>query len=156
RIVLALCVITPLRLPAQTTASLLFSDQLRQFSSSIESLVGRVAPSVVQIETVGIGPAPDVSGLNREPRMAKWHTIGSGVIVDPEGYIITNAHVIEDAQSIDVVLPRPSVPNGAAIRSWNTKGKTLEATVVGVAEEIDLALIKIEAHGLPKLQIGDY
>lgn len=63
------------------------------------------------------------------PRVYKTQALGSGVIVDPRGYILTNAHVIEKASKIYVALP--------------DSRKELEAELVGRAERIDLAVLKI-------------
>lgn len=65
---------------------------------------------------------------------------GSGVIVSPDGYIITNNHVIQGASSLEVVL--------------NNK-KTYPAQVIGYDASVDLALLKIEAQGLPAIQIAN-
>src|SRR5260370_12659713 len=59
---------------------------LRQFSNSLEDLVSRVSPAVVQIQASGLGPQPGKGGV---ALIVRQHSIGSGVIVDPDGYIIT-------------------------------------------------------------------
>ena len=81
--------------------------------------------------------------------------LGSGVIVDPEGYIITNAHVVEGAVRVRVVLFSSENSNSphATLRSRTT---TMDARVLGVHAETDLALLKIEASGLPSLPFGRY
>lgn len=65
---------------------------------------------------------------------------GSGVIVTPDGYIITNNHVVENAGTIKVVL---------------TDNSTFEAEVVGRDPNTDLALLKIDAENLPIIRFGD-
>ncbi len=65
---------------------------------------------------------------------------GSGVIISPDGYIVTNNHVIEDGNQIEVTL--------------NDKRK-FDATLVGTDPSTDLALVKIEAEGLPYLIFGN-
>jgi serine protease Do len=64
------------------------------------------------------------------PRTYKSESLGSGVIIDPRGYILTNAHVIEKASKIFVALP--------------DRRKEVEARLVGVDERIDLAVIRVE------------
>jgi serine protease Do len=81
--------------------------------------------------------------------------LGSGVIVDPDGYIITNAHVVEGAERVRVVLfssENINSPN-ATLRA---RTSTMNARVLGVHKETDLALLKIEASGLPSLSFGRY
>jgi serine protease Do len=66
--------------------------------------------------------------------------IGSGVIIDPEGYILTNAHVLENAQVIRVFLP---------------DGRDFPAEVVGMDSWQDLAVIKVEGDNFPVADLGD-
>jgi serine protease Do len=82
------------------------------------------------------------------------HVVGSGVIVDPSGYVVTNEHVIHGARRIRVMLTqepdgerRGVVPIG--------KRRLLDAVVVGVHPESDLALLKVEASGLHALSFSD-
>jgi serine protease Do len=65
--------------------------------------------------------------------------LGSGFIVDPSGYVVTNQHVVDGAQTIEVTF---------------SDGRTLTGKVVGSDPETDLALIKVEASGLPTLPLG--
>nr|WP_306469753.1 DegQ family serine endoprotease [Oscillatoria laete-virens] len=82
-------------------------------------------------------PTPPPGGQNR-PRM---HSLGSGVIVSPDGYILTNNHVIEGADQIKVML---------------NDGKTeYTAKLVGADPRTDLALLKIDAKNLPAIPFGD-
>src|SRR6266436_3905497 len=151
----ALSVLTAGKLPAQTSNHAGSSDSLHQFSSSVEALVGRVSPSVVEVEASGARPVEDGSGGNTGVRFARWRSIGSGVIVDPDGYIVTNAHVVSGAQRVVVVLTSSST-DSSPLRSASMKSRTAKASLVGISEEIDLAVLKIEAHGLPALSMGDY
>src|SRR6266403_2944361 len=79
----ALSVLTAGKLPAQTSNHTGSSDSLHQFSSSVEALVGRVSPSVVEVEASGARPVEDDSGGNTDVRFARWRSIGSRVLVDP-------------------------------------------------------------------------
>jgi len=126
-------------------------EVLRQLNSAMENLTAKVSPAVVQILVTGLGevesPAHGETAL-----IARQHAVGSGVIVGPNGYIITNAHVVEGAQRIRVVLPMPSVdfPQIAPVG----KEHVLDARLIGVHKETDLALLKIEQTGLPTLELG--
>jgi serine protease Do len=82
--------------------------------------------------------------------IARQQSLGAGVIVDPDGYIITNAHVVKGAQRIHVVLTPPMAADGSSAAPARTD---YPARLVGVHQETDLALLKIEAHGLPHLTI---
>jgi Do/DeqQ family serine protease len=65
---------------------------------------------------------------------------GSGVIIRPDGYIVTNNHVVESASKVEVTL---------------NNNKTYEATVIGTDPATDVALIKIDAEGLPSIEFAD-
>jgi serine protease Do len=77
------------------------------------------------------------------------------VIVDPDGYIITNAHVVGGAQRVRVILSSASAGE-SPISVLAAERKTLVANIVGLDTDIDLALLKVEAAGLPALPIGSY
>ena len=55
--------------------------------------------------------------------IGKQRTIGSGVIVDPEGYIVTNAHVVKGAEKIEVIVPPASADEKAADTFWQTANR---------------------------------
>jgi len=80
--------------------------------------------------------------------------IGSGVIIDPDGYVVTNAHVIRGAQHIRVIVPKLKV-NDSGEQSI-VSSRSVEARLVGSDDEIDLAVLKIEANGLPAIRLSDY
>ena len=75
---------------------------------------------------------------------------GSGVIVDPDGYIITNAHVVEGAQRVRVVVSRRKLDSSAHIATPDSQ-QIFEAKIVGRHKEADLALLKIDATQLPAI-----
>lgn len=106
-----------------------FHDEalLDAYSQAIISVVERVGPAVVK---VGIGRSsfPNEGGL------------GSGVIITPDGYIVTNYHVISGAKAISVTL---------------TDGSTYNASVVGIDPSTDLAVIRILGSGLQHAVIGN-
>jgi len=114
---------------------------LQQLNSALESLVTKVSPAVVQVLVTGYG-AVEQSNRSEAALVARQHAVGSGVIVDADGYIMTNAHVVEGAQRIRVVLPMPSLdfPQVEPVG----KEHVLDAKLIGVHKESDLALLKIE------------
>jgi serine protease Do len=78
--------------------------------------------------------------------LSKQRSLASGVIIDSDGYIMTNAHVVTGGQRIEVVLPGVG-PEMAPMRSLvRTRGRTVEARVIGAAPEVDLALLTIDVR----------
>jgi len=125
---------------------------LNALSSAFEELSRRVSPSVVQVVVTGYGTigeeAPSADAL-----LGLRRTGGSGVILDPAGYIVTNAHVIEGARRVQVVLPRPTPAAGSSI--IRPRGIAFDARIVGIDDETDLAVLKIDEKNLPALPLGD-
>ncbi|HEV8067150.1 MAG TPA: trypsin-like peptidase domain-containing protein, partial [Planctomycetaceae bacterium] len=120
---------------------------LAQFNDALESLAAKASPAVVQILVTGYGPLHE-QNRSETALIVRQHAVGSGVIVDPNGYIITNAHVVEGAQRIRVALPLSS-DAGRPVAAG--KRHILEARLVGVHKETDLALLKIDEKDLPTL-----
>ncbi len=113
----------------------------------LEALSRRVAPSVVQVLATGYTSTPSML-------LARGQSTGSGVIVDADGWIVTNAHVVEDARSVRVdVLQREAAALGGSI--LRPRSRRLAARVIGVDRETDVAVLKIECFGLPALVLGD-
>lgn len=113
----------------------------------VDAIVEKVGPAVVAINTI---ERKLVRARSRDPFfqlffgdrdfVAEQEGIGSGVIFDPRGYALTNAHVVSGAQEIDVILP---------------DGREVGASICAVDAERDLALIRLEAQGLPVADLGD-
>lgn len=142
--------------PPTRAADAATSDPLRQFSASIQALVTRVSATVVQVLVTGYGPVDDGRDSDTDLVVGKQRSLASGVIIDADGYIVTNAHVVSGGQHIDVVLSS-SVTGNSPMRSLGgARGRTVEARVIGVAPEVDLALLKVDLAGLPALPLADY
>jgi serine protease Do len=124
---------------------------LQELNSALEELVQKVSPAVVQVLVSGYGPI-EGSSRGEAALVGRQSAVGSGVIVDPDGYIMTNAHVVEGAQRIRVVLPSPALDIPQV--SPTGKERVLEAKLIGLHQDSDLALLKIEATGLPILELG--
>jgi serine protease Do len=129
-------------------------EAIESLSSSLEALSQRVNRSVVKIVTTGYGLSEDSDSGNAS-LLTRQRATGSGIILTPDGYIVTNAHVIQGARRIRVQLP---VSERAARRSSSvTKpaGTVLDAKIVGQDRETDVAVLKIDATDLPHLDLGD-
>jgi serine protease Do len=131
------------------------SDVLHQFNSSVRALVKRVTPSVVHVLVTGYGPVETSRGATSLV-LGKQESIGSGVIIDPDGYIVTNAHVIRGARRVLVNIPAPENDESPDQSLVSGRGRTVEARILGSDSEIDLALLKVELKGLPALPLSDY
>lgn len=136
--------------PAVSTAPL--SD----LSKAFEAVAKQVEPAVVNISTEQIvhttgsnmqdpfseffgGNSPFGELFNQVPHDMKQHSLGSGFVVDNQGYIVTNNHVVKNATKIKVKLQ---------------DGRTLDASVVGTDPETDLAVLRIKASNLPSLRLA--
>jgi S1-C subfamily serine protease len=87
-----------------------FSSELllRELNASLQDVVLKTSAAVVQVTVAGYGPEEE-NGHANTARIVRQHAIGSDIIVDPNGYILTNAHVVRGAQRIRVILPLPPV-----------------------------------------------
>ncbi len=157
---LSLVLVVPGRGLAQTeqptrsaeSAKLLKSDPLHVFSESVQQLSGTVTKSVVQVLTVGFGltssgEKTDTAYLEAE------RGIGAGVILSPDGYIVTNYHVVQGARRIRVRLQGLDKQEAAQINA--SPHGPIEAKLVGSDPLTDLAIIKIDMTGLPALQLAN-
>src|SRR3990172_4416310 len=121
---------------------------------SFAPLVKKEGPAVVNISTKQVVKVRQQSPFG-DPQMDQFfnrffggapqreqvrQSLGSGFIISPDGYILTNNHVVDKARDIKVAL---------------ADGHVYDAKLVGRAPDIDIALIKIEAAGLPSVVLGD-
>jgi serine protease Do len=83
---------------------------------------------------------PGFENRQQNPRSQREESLGSGVIVSPEGYILTNNHVIEGATDVKVTL---------------SNKRQLQAKVVGTDPKTDIAVLKVEGSGYPAITVGD-
>ncbi len=123
---------------------------LVQLNGALQSLAAKVSPAVVQILVTGYGPLRE-QDRSQTAFIVRQHAVGSGVVVDSNGYIMTNAHVVEGAQRIQVALPLPMGDSGGQFPIG--KRRILEARLLGQHKETDLALLKIEETDLPTLPL---
>jgi len=125
------------------------------FDAAVDTLIKKVSPSVVQIVVTAYAPLEETGRGNTGVVLGRQRASGSGFIIDGDGYIITNAHVVNGAQRVQVVLP-PSNPDGSLAAALSSRADVVAARIVGVAREKDLALLKIEGTKLPALALASY
>jgi S1-C subfamily serine protease len=104
-------------------------------SSAVTRAAEKVSPAIVTIAVSGVSTNPN-DPFGSVPTSG----VGSGVIFDSNGWIVTNKHVAADAQKLTVTLK---------------DGRSFPATVYGIDTLTDLAIVKVDAQGLPTAPIGD-
>jgi S1-C subfamily serine protease len=119
------------------------------FNGSFAPIVKKVIPSVVNISSTHIVQTP-LNPLFEDPffkrffgavpRKEKEHSLGSGVVVSPDGYVLTNSHVVEGGTDIEV--------------SFGDQAQ-IPARIVGTDARTDLAVIKLDRSGLTPLPLAD-
>src|SRR6185436_8480656 len=134
----------------------------QKFGLSFAPVVKKVAPSVVNIySSMTIKERPMANPFTEDPffrrffgddfgqqqqqaqpRERKAQSLGSGVIVSPDGYILTANHVVEGAEQVKVSLA-------------STDSKEFEAKIIGTDAPTDMAVLKIEGHNLPSIALAD-
>src|ERR1019366_9524323 len=124
---------------------------LAQLSGSIRELTDSVSPAVVEVIVNGYGATDDGGGVSNQ--ISRRQPSGREAAGVPSGYIITNAHVIQGAINLKVLAASPS-PAGAESRK-NLRPLPVDAKVLGIDRESDLALLKIEVENLTVLPLGD-
>jgi serine protease Do len=132
---------------AQTSSAV---SRLAEVSRALEETARSTSGAVVQIFATafrtGDGLVPRAGDLVTTER-----AVGSGVIVDADGYIVTNAHVVLGAWRLRVEVPL--APAGASILS--ARSRSVNAEIIGLDAETDLAVIKVDERGLAALPFGD-
>jgi serine protease Do len=124
---------------------------LAQLSGAVRELTDRVSPAVVEVVVNGFGATDD--GGRVANQISRRQSSGSGVVVNSSGYIITNAHVVQGAINLKVLAQSPRPPGAEPRRIFCPL--PVDARVLGIDRESDLALLKIEAENLPVLPFGD-
>ncbi len=130
------------------------NDPLFRVSDEVQRLAARVSPSVVKILVSGYGPVSE-NGSRDTALIGRQRSIGSGVILDPNGYVVTNAHVVAGAQRVRVTLYSGGGQSLQALAA-GPRSRMVEARIVGVDKATDLAVLKIEETNLPVLKLANY
>lgn len=116
----------------------------------LETLSAKAASAVVHIEISGYGRQGDDDPDSKTQTLAKEHGSGSGVIVTPDGYILTAYHVVEGARRVRVALG-PQSP----VQTVGSQPKFQNAEVIGGLRDADIAVLKIAGHDLPTIPFSD-
>lgn len=124
--------------------------RLAQLSEDFQSLARSVTPSVVQIYVVGY--VTGGVGAPGDALLARQRSSGSGVVIDADGIIVTNHHVVAGAERVRVRLHQGETDHESILPPT---GRLVEATVLGVDPETDLAVLKVPVTGLPALPFAD-
>ena len=112
------------------------APELTRFNDLLADLAERLKPALVHVRVRRGGSVAKDDDAPGEPR----RSTGSGFVIDPNGLIVTNAHVVEQAEWIQVRL---------------ADGRRFNGRTVGLDSRVDLALVRIDATGLPVLPLGD-
>ena len=149
------------KIPSILGCLLLMSQNIFAFGQDLSAVVEKISPAVVNISTTqkpnkkkGVGAMPEnpydlfreflEKEFNLPEQMRKMTSLGSGFIVDPAGYIVTNYHVVAGGDEINVML------------SDHNNEKSYKAKIIGQDAKTDLALLKIEPEEkLPYLEFGN-
>jgi serine protease Do len=143
-------------------------SSLVSLDNAVEAVAARVTPAVVNVAVTSRGSSEEMAsdgqgqddqgqmqglppgfaqffgqlprGMQRQQQPQLEHGIGSGIIISPDGYIVTNNHVIDGAVQIRVTL---------------NDRRVLNAKLIGADKLTDLAVIKVDAHDLPSIAWGD-
>lgn len=110
------------------------SEVFDAYSKAVILAADTISPAVVNIEVKPRASAPEV------PSRAHPHATGSGFIFTPDGYILTNSHVVHGAGRVDVTV---------------SDGRRMRADLIGDDPETDLAVLRISAHDLSAAPLGD-
>ena len=130
-------------------------DPLVRMNESIDALTRKVWPSVVQILVSSYGPQTERPQGSAGVVMGRQQSSGSGFVIDPEGYIITNAHVVNGAHRVQIVLPADNA-DGTLATALSSRTRLIGASIVGISTELDLAVLKVEGLKLPALPLATY
>src|SRR5580765_184720 len=130
-------------------------DPLVRMNLAVDALTRKVWPSVVQIVVSSYGAREEGGRGETSVVVGRQRSVGSGFVIDADGYIVTNAHVVSGAQRVQVVLPADNA-DGTLATALSGKTTVVGAQIVGISTELDLALLKVQGVKLPALTLAVY
>ncbi len=128
-------------------------DVLRELSGALQSLSQRTGRAVVEIFSTGFALSNDEESGNAA-LLSRQRSTGSGVIISADGYIVTNSHVVKGSRRIQVLVAT-SLERPVAHSVMKAMATRVDAKIVGIDRDSDLAVLKIDRTGLPFLEFGD-
>ncbi|MBM3797256.1 MAG: trypsin-like serine protease [Acidobacteria bacterium] len=137
-------------LAGSAAACLQAEPSLAGLSRQFQDLAARVDPAVAQVLTSGYAPAADGSLVLHAKR-----STGAGVLVDPAGYILTNAHVVGEVRKVQVLFPQLAQEARGVAARLKPAGKLVSAEVIGADRETDIAVLKVAGGDHPFLRLAD-
>ena len=145
--------------PQHVTVSVAKNDSpvaLGNFANGFSSVIDPDLPMVVNISSTKIVQQPsapnifsdpffrqffgDQFGQQQQPQTQREYSLGSGVVINPDGYILTNNHVVAGATTVEV---------------FTQNRRKYKAKIIGTDKRTDIAVLKIDASGLPAFTLGD-
>jgi serine protease Do len=136
---------------SQPPASTIFKEYDEAFGQVAE----RVMRSVVQIDVISYSVPEHHQGDGDSQNLERQRSLGSGVIVDPDGYIVTNNHVVAGAIRIRVTLSPATLALVVGHTVLARKVRVYDATLIGTNRYADLAVIKIDEKDLPYIPLPE-
>ncbi|HUJ23841.1 MAG TPA: trypsin-like peptidase domain-containing protein [Bryobacteraceae bacterium] len=129
-------------------------DALHDLSMALETLSRRTGRAVVQVFSTGYALNSDENESTNTAYLTRQRSTGAGAIISEDGYIVTNAHVVQGGRRIQVQLAEVGArtPGHSILQP---AGKRIDAKIVGIDRDSDLAVLKIDRTGLPILHFGN-
>jgi len=128
-------------------------DALHELSAALQSLSQHTGRAVVEIFSTGFAISNEEESGNAA-LVSRQRSTGSGFIISSDGYIVTNSHVVKGSRRIQVLVANSlDGPMGRSVTK--VIATKVDAKIVGIDRDSDLAVLKIDRTGLPFLQFGD-
>jgi serine protease Do len=131
------------------------NDALDKMALAVDALTRKVWPSVVQIMVTSYGAREEGARGDANVVLGRQQSLGSGFVIDVDGYIMTNAHVVSGAQRVQILVP-PTNADGSLATALSSKQDIRPARIVGITTELDLALLKVDGLKTPPLPLATY
>ncbi len=151
--VAALLLFIPWLVLAQERPASEKQDGMIRSSNSFQELAREVRQAIVQVKVRSYGGLR--SAGQGKASLSEKRSTGSGFFVDSTGYIVTNAHVVAGANQVRVQMASPPPPPPGESSILRRRGKLLDAEVVGMDTETDVAVLKVPGSGYQALPFGN-
>lgn len=136
--------------PESPSSAAAGSSILREYDQALDQIAERAMRSVVQIDVTSYSLPEHGQGQGEDSQnFQRQRALGSGVIVDPDGYIVTNNHVVSGALRIRVTISPATIELVTGRTVLSHKERVYEAKLIGTNRYADLAVLKIEEKNLP-------